>query len=312
MHPNGVRVGCATLTLSSPFFLHGRHMNPRRLLFAPLLALVTLLSSGCERVFFAYVNRGVPSPDSSVMYAPDRALSLDIYRPRGLSTSASTAPVPVVVFFYGGAWKMGNRHQYRFVGERLANNGILTIVADYRTYPVAGFPAFMDDAADAVAWAHAHASEYGGDPQRLFIAGHSAGAQIAALLATDATYLAKRDMQPKQLAGVIGLSGPYDFNVGKTYAPIFGPPSQWPKAQAVNYVNGDEPPFLLIQGLDDHTVAPRNTTELATRLLAVNVPVTVALLPGAGHTTTLAGLYAPERAPEVLPAILAFVQGRSH
>ncbi len=286
-------------------------MNPQRLLFAPLLALVTLLSSGCERVFFTYVNRGVPPPDASVVYAPDRGLSLDIYRPRGVNASASTTSVPVVVFFYGGAWKMGDRHQYRFVGERLANNGILTIVADYRTYPAAGFPAFMDDAADAVAWAHAHAGEYGGDPQRMFIAGHSAGAQIAALLATDATYLAKRGIRSKQLAGVIGLSGPYDFNVGETYAPIFGPPSQWPKAQAVNYVNGDEPPFLLIQGEDDHTVAPRNTVELAGRLRAVHVPVTVALLPGAGHTTTLAGLYAPERAPAVLPAILGFVQGGS-
>ncbi len=286
-------------------------MNSRRLRFAPLLALVALLSTGCERAFFTYVNRGVPPPDSSVVYAPDRALSLDIYRPHGSSGSASTPSVPVVVFFYGGGWKMGNRHQYRFVGERLANNGILTIVADYRTYPAAGFPAFMDDAADAVAWAHAHAGAYGGDPRRLFIAGHSAGAQIAALLATDATYLAKRGIQPRQLAGVIGLSGPYDFNVGETYAPIFGPPSQWPKAQAVNYVNGDEPPFLLIQGEADRTVAPRNSIELASRLRAVNVPVTLAMLPGAGHTTTLAGLYAPERAPEVLPAILGFVQGRS-
>lgn len=285
-------------------------MNPRRRLFAPLLALVALLSSGCERVFFTYVNRGVAPPDTSVVYAPDRALSLDIYRPRGVSRSTATAAVPVVVFFYGGGWKMGNRHQYRFVGERLANDGILTIVADYRTYPVAGFPAFMDDAADAVAWAHAHAGEYGGDPQRVFIAGHSAGAQIAALLATDATYLARRGIQSRQLAGVIGLSGPYNFNVGETYAPVFGPPSQWPKAQAVNYVNGDEPPFLLIQGQDDRTVAPRNSIELAERLRAVHVPVTLALLPGAGHTTTLAGLYSPERAPEVLPAILAFVQGR--
>ena len=279
-------------------------MKSRHVLLTPLLALIALLSSGCERVFFGYVNRGVPPPDSSVVYAPDRVLSLDVYRPRGI---ANASHAPTVVFFYGGAWKRGSRAQYRFVGERLASNGILAIIVDYRTYPAAGFPAFMDDAADAVAWAHAHAGEYGGDPRQLFIAGHSAGAQIAALLATDARYLAKRGLRPGQLAGVIGLSGPYNFNVGEEYAPIFGPPSQWPKAQAVNYVDGDEPPFLLIQGQADHTVAPRNSTELADELRAAHVPVTLHLLPGAGHTTTLAGLYAPERAPEVLPAILTFI-----
>ena len=279
-------------------------MKPQRLLLAPVLALITLLSSGCERVFFGFINRGVPQPDTSVVYAPDRALSLDIYRPRGGSYAHGA---PTVVFFYGGAWKRGSRAQYRFVGQRLASNGILTIVADYRTYPAAGFPAFMDDAADAVAWAHAHAGEYGGDPQRLFLAGHSAGAQIAALLGTDAHYLSRRGIQSAQLAGVIGLSGPYNFNVGTEYAPIFGPPSQWPKAQAVNYVDGDEPPFLLIQGEADHTVAVRNSTELTDKLRAARVPVTLKLLPDAGHTTTLTGLYAPERAPEVLPAILAFI-----
>jgi acetyl esterase/lipase len=279
-------------------------MKPQRLLLAPVLALVTLLSSGCERVFFGFINRGVPQPDTSVVYAPDRGLSLDIYRPRGGSHAHSA---PTVVFFYGGAWKRGSREQYRFVGQRLAGNDILTIVADYRTYPAAGFPAFMDDAADAVAWAHAHAGEYGGDPQRLFLAGHSAGAQIAALLGTDAQYLSRRGIKPTQLAGVIGLSGPYNFNVGTKYAPIFGPPSQWPKAQAVNYVDGDEPPFLLIQGEADRTVRVRNSTELADKLRAVHVPVTLKLLPDAGHTTTLTGLYAPERAPEVLPAILAFI-----
>ena len=276
--------------------------DPR--LLAPVAMMLALLTSGCERAFFGFVNRDVRHPDASVVYAPDRGVSLDIYRPRG---AVGTHAAPTLVFFYGGAWKRGSRNEYRFAGQRLADDGILTIVADYRTYPAARFPGFMDDAADAVAWAHAHAAEYGGDPARLYLAGHSAGAQIAALLGTDGHYLEARGMHAKQLSGVIGLSGPYDFNVGAEYAPIFGPPDRWPTAQAVNYVNGDEPPFLLIQGLADRTVAPRNSIELADRLRAAHVPVTLRMLPGAGHTTTLAGLYAPGRAPAVLPAILAFV-----
>lgn len=278
-------------------------MKTNQLLIAPVLALVTLLCSGCERAFFGLVNRGVPPADATVVYAPDRGLGLDVFRPRGVTGAA-----PTVVFFYGGGWKRGSRDQYRFFGHRLAENGILAIVADYRTYPEAGFPAFMDDAADAVAWARAHAGEYGGDPQRLFLAGHSAGTQIAGLLGTDGHYLAARGIKPAQLAGVIGLSGPYDFVVGQRYASIFGAPSEWPKAQTINYVDGDEPPFLLIHGDADRTVEVRDSIELADKLRGVQVPVTLVLLPGAGHMTPLAGLYAPQRAPTVLPAILDFIR----
>ncbi len=278
----------------------------QKILLAPLLATTTLLASGCETALFAFVNRNVPPPDASVVYAPDRGLSLDVYRPRGTVHAAA----PTVVFFYGGAWKRGERNQYAFVGHRLAENGILAIVADYRTYPAAGFPAFMGDAADAVAWARKHASDYGGDPKDLFLMGHSAGGQIVGLLGTDKSYLSSRGIAAKQLAGVIGLSGPYDFVVGTEYAPIFGPPSQWPKAQTVNFVDGNEPPFLLIHGKDDKVVETRDSIELADKLHAAGEPATLVLLSDAGHTATVGGLYDPKRAPMVLPAILAFIHAQ--
>ena len=278
-------------------------MTLQRLLVAPALALFALLSSGCERVFFGVINHDVPAADATVVYAPDRGLALDVFRPHG-----GTGTAPTVVFFYGGAWKRGSRGQYRFVGHRLAEHGVLAIVADYRTWPRAGFPAFMDDAADAVAWADAHASEYGGDPRRLFIAGHSAGAQIAALLGTDAHYLAMRGIKAARLAGVIGLSGPYDFVVGRKYAPIFGPPRQWPQAQAVNFVDGGEPPFLLVHGDADRTVDVRDSIELAALLRDARIPVTLLLLPGANHMAPMSGLYAPRRSPMVLPAMLDFIR----
>lgn len=266
-------------------------------------ALVALLCSGCERTLFAVINRGVPPPAASVVFDPAHALSLDVYRAQGRRD-----PAPVVVFFYGGSWQRGNRAQYRFVGRQLARHGVLAIVADYRTWPRAGFPGFVDDAARAVAWARAHAARYGGDPRRLFVAGHSAGAQIAALLGTDRRYLARSGVCGRALAGVIGLSGPYDFRITGRYVPIFGPPAQWPDAQAVNFVDGDEPPFLLIHGQRDRVVEARDSVELAARLKARGVRAEVLLLPGAGHFATAAGLYNPGRWPRVLPAILAFVR----
>ena len=274
----------------------------RSAIAALLAGVIALGSTGCERALFAYVNRGTPPPAATLTYAPDRGLALDVYRPRGAS-----GPAPTVVFFYGGAWKRGARSQYAFVGRRLADAGMLAIVADYRTYPRAVFPGFVEDAADAVAWARRHAAEYGGDPRRLFIAGHSAGAQIAALLGTDARYLQRVGLAPRELAGVIGLSGPYDFVVGEAYAPIFGPPARWPQAQAVNFVDGDEPPFLLIHGTADRVVEPVDSARLDEKLRAAGVSSTLVWLQGAGHSAPLAGFYQDRRAPQVLPAVERFV-----
>ncbi|MEO6384615.1 MAG: alpha/beta hydrolase [Thermomonas sp.] len=261
--------------------------------------------SGCEATLFGFVNRGLAPPDLTVAFAPDVGLSMDIYRPR----MASGTQAPVVVFFYGGSWQRGNREQYKFVGQRLADNGVLAVVADYRTYPSAMFPAFMDDAARAVRRTQDEAAGWGGDPNRLFIAGHSAGAQIAALLATDSRYLQAQGMKPGQLAGVIGLSGPYDFNVTGDLVDVFGPESMWARAQAVNFVDGDEPPFLLLHGTGDKVVEYVDSVQLAEKLRNHGIAATLKLLPNAGHLTPLAGLYDPKRAPEVLADMLAFIKG---
>lgn len=266
------------------------------------LALVASLG-GCGTLAFAVANAGAAPPEASVVYAPEHALALDVFEPRG-----AKGPAPTVVFFYGGGWRDGERAQYRFVGRALAERGVLAIVADYRTYPQAAFPGFMDDAARAVAWARAHAGRHGGDPSRLYLAGHSAGAQIAALLATDRRYLRAHGLDPAALAGVIGLSGPYDFAITGRYRAVFGPQEQWPRAQAINFVDGDEPPFLLVHGADDRVVEARDSTELAAKLRAAGGDAEALLLPGAGHAATVAGLFDPRLAPAVLPAVLDFVR----
>lgn len=268
-----------------------------------MIALAALLSSGCERALFGYVNRGLPPAEASAVYAPELGLSLDIFQPQPAPASAA----PVVVFFYGGGWQRGSRAQYRFVGRRLARQGVLAIVADYRTWPRAGFPDFVDDGARAVAWARTHAGAYGGDPQRVFIAGHSAGAQIAALLGTDARYLQQHGVRMNEIAGIIGLSGPYDFEITGEYRKVFGPPAQWPQAQALNFVDGDEPAFLLIHGDADRVVESRDSVELADKLRAHGRSARLILLPGAGHMAPLGGLYRDERSPQVVQAIVDFV-----
>ena len=273
-----------------------------RSLRACVAALLALLVTGCQSAFFGFVNRNSAEPDATVVYDATRNLSLDIYRPRDAGPEA-----PVVLFFYGGSWQMGTRAQYRFVGSRLAEHGVVAIVADYRTWPAAGFPAFMGDAARAVRWTLDHAREQGGDPQRVYIAGHSAGAQIAALLGTDARHLDAIERRPQDLAGVIGLSGPYDFVISGKLEEIFGPRSQWPEAMAVRFVDGDEPPFLLVHGDQDRTVDVGNSRKLEFALRRKGIDATLLILPGGNHVVTAAAFYDPDRAPEVLPAVLRFV-----
>jgi acetyl esterase/lipase len=279
----------------------------RRLL--PLALLSTLALGGCASMLFGGVNlvtphRGV-ARTGGIVFDPGHALALDSYRPQGAHDA------PVVVFFHGGSWKNGQRWQYRFVGETLAAHGVVTAIPDYRTYPAVRFPAFIDDAARAVAFVHAHAGEWGGDPQRIFLMGHSAGAHIAALLAMDARHLGEVGLAPRDLAGFIGLAGPYDFlPLGSaTLRAIFGADAASEKnSQPVNFVDGDEPPALLLHGDADGMVWPRNSTALAARLRAQNEPVTLRIYPGVGHIGLLLSLAPPwRRRAATLADTLAFI-----
>lgn len=280
---------------------------PRRFPFRSLAAaLLALVATGCQSIGFGIANAGVPAPAASVVYDRERNLSLDLYRP----AAPANGPAPVVVFLYGGSWRNGERGQYGFVGQRLAQSGVLAIVADYRTFPRAVFPGFVEDAAGAVAWARVHAAEHGGDPQRLYVAGHSAGAQIAALIGVDARYLAPHGMKPRDLAGVIGLSGPYDFEIAG-YEDVFGPEAQWPQAQPIRFVDGDEPPFLLVHGTGDRVVEANDSQELADKLRDAGVRAELLWLPDAGHLAPLVAMYRPGSHPALMEAIRDFVGGRS-
>ena len=131
---------------------------------------------------------------------------LDLYRP-----ARTVGKLPVIVFFYGGSWQSGERADFGFVAARLARRGFLVAVPDYRVFPEVGFPGFLEDAAQAVAWMFDHAAGHGGDATSLFLMGHSAGAYNAVMLALAPDYLLTAGASAARLAGVIGLAGPYDF-----------------------------------------------------------------------------------------------------
>lgn len=254
------------------------------------LALALLLGA-CSATVFGTLN-ATGNDDGlavrrGVVFDPAHDLKLDIYRP------AEAHGVPVVVFFYGGAWQHGTRGQYAWVGRALARQGVVAVIADYRKYPQVHLDGFMHDAARAVAWVHRHAGDFGADPRQLYVMGHSAGAHIGALLSTDRHWLAAEGMQPRDLRGFIGLAGPYDFLPlkRKLYIDLFGASrAQQDRSQPVHFVDGDEPPMLLEQGQSDQTVWPSNAISLASALRAHDEPVTTEVYPGVGHAGLLLSL----------------------
>ena len=249
-----------------------------------------------------------PPPRAGLTFDAEHGLQLDLYSPRRSTRKADVAPI--VVFFYGGRWSSGQRGDYGFVGKALAQRGWVAVVPDYRLYPTARFPQFLDDCAHAVAWARQHAREFGGDPDRVVLMGHSAGAYNAAMLGLQPQRLGSVGTPP-WLRGVVGLAGPYDFLpiTDPVLQSVFGPRERWPDTQPVNHVGGGAPPMLLLHGSADTTVKPRNSAALATRLGAAGDTVEQVVLPGLDHVWPVAALAAPLRwrAP-VLDRIDSFVR----
>lgn len=245
--------------------------------------------------------------DADIAYGPEARHRLDVYRPAGPLRSKTA-----IMFIYGGSWKTGTRHNYRFVGQTLASQGYLVVVPDYRVYPEVRFPRFVEDTAAAVAWVHREIAARGGDPDRIVVAGHSAGAHIAALLALDRRYLRTAGVPDGTIAGLVGLAGPYDFDPLKYSGirPIFETAEDPDTARPVTFARAGAPPALLIHGTDDGTVRPRNSETLARRLQAAGVPARYVPLVNVGHSGILLSLAEPfrDRAP-VVEEIRAFVDG---
>lgn len=271
---------------------------------AGVLALVASLSA-CSGVgaLNALTPRSAATVDTGVAYGPLPRQRLDVYRP------AAPAPAngwPVVVFFYGGTWNSGERADYLFLGQALASRGVLALVADYRLYPEVRYPDFVQDSALAVAFGLEHATRLGGDPRRVFVMGHSAGGYNAAMVALDQRWLAATGHAPQELAGWIGLAGPYDFfpTDNLQAQPVFFHPDYPAHAQPIDVVpapasgaapgaSAPKPPRAFLAAPEhDRVVSPeRSTLQLAHRLQAAGVPVVLKIYPRASHTT-LVGAFA--------------------
>lgn len=247
-----------------------------------IISVVVL--SACNQLGLAIVN--LPSGFDANKEIHDVAFgshsqTLNIHLPEG--TKANDAK-PVLIFFYGGRWTDGSKEQYRFVGSRFAKHGYITVIPDYRKYPDVKFPEFVKDNADAVAWVQDNIAQYGGDPENIYLMGHSAGAMNAALLAADERYLKNAGANISSIRAFAGLAGPYDFEPdAEDLKDMFGPPNNYPNMQVTTFIDGNEPPMFLLWGEDDTTVYLSNLEKLQKGIQDKNGEVQSKIYPDLDH-----------------------------
>ena len=260
--------------------------------FAMLVIAMLLAACSPTTIVNSLTPRSGFTASKDIAYGPAMRHRLDVYAPR-----QEGPPRPVVIYFYGGRWQRGSKDQYLFVGEALTSQDFLAVVVDHRLYPRVRFPAFVEDGALAVAWARAHIEQYGGDPDKLFVMGHSSGAHIAAMLNLDERYLAAVGGDGSWLKGMIGIAGPYDFLPleDADLQDMFGPPLRYPASQPIEFVDGSEPPMLLLHGLKDKTVLVRNTRNLAALVTARGGQVETVFYARLAHLRIVGALAAPLR-----------------
>ncbi|MDM0039533.1 alpha/beta hydrolase [Variovorax sp. J22G21] len=280
---------------------------------ALLIAAAATLLAACSPV--KLLNSVVPSDtyalEGDVSYGPAPRQQLDVYRPLA-STLPAEGKRPLVVFFYGGTWTTGERAGFRFVGEALAARGAVVVLPDYGRSPAFKYPVFVQDSALAVKWALDNAARLGADPSRVYVMGHSSGGYNTAMVALDARWLGAVGASPKQLAGWIGLAGPYDFLpiVNPDARVAFNWPATPPDSQPLAHASAASPRALLLVAREDKVVNPvRNTGQMAAKLQAAGVSVQTREFDDLGHITLIVAVAKPLRwlGGPVLPPVLAFL-----
>ncbi len=261
-----------------------------------VLAVILLSLPGCT--YFDVLNAAIPvrgsTLTSDISYGTFPRRKLDVYRPHKVS-----APAPVIVFFYGGYWTSGDKHDYRFAAQAFTSRGFVVVIPNYRLIPAVKFPDFVDDGALAVKWTHDHIADFGGDANRIYLTGHSAGGHIALLLALDEHYLHDVGLDTHVIKAVAPIAAPTDFvpppelrfAFGLTLAAMDG--SQNPEIEPIHFARKDAPPTLIVQGLKDTTVRPENAVSLQKHLADAGAEVDYIAYPTLDHVGAILSVWWP-------------------
>jgi len=255
------------------------------------LALIALLSVAWP--LRAAEVQGVDVRNNLTYYAGEGADKyrhrLDLYLPKG------KRDVPVMMFVHGGGFTVGIKDQYAFVGQVFAANGIATAVISYRLSPKTSYPGHVQDVARAFAWLRAHAAEYGGKADRIFVSGHSAGATLVAMLGSDPAYLKEVGESLDHIAGVIPISGSFTQSArsGMFDSPYAVDPEVVRNASSINHVTGAHPPFLILYGDRDAPRTGQDAAAMTQALKAAGNQAEVHEIADHAHMDMITGIMSP-------------------
>ena len=164
---------------------------------------------------------------------------LDVYFPK------SNENLPTLIYFHGGGLKRGNK----YIPEYLKEKGIIVVAVNYRFYPEVSVKEIIDDGAMAVKWVYDHIIDYGGNQNKIFLSGHSAGGYIISMLGLDESYLSNVGLNPRQIAGLIPLSGHTITHMTAREEIGIGPKQPIiDKMAPIYHVKENTPPYIMITG----------------------------------------------------------------
>lgn len=264
-------------------------------LTAPLLLLVAneyaVARPSRRTADIAYVAANAPDFDAE-------RHRLDVYAPR----RRAAAGHPVVVFIHGGNWNSGRKEIYRFIGRHLTKQGVVAVVINYRLSPQVQVPAMANDCARAVLWTKEHIKEFGGDPERIYLMGHSAGGGLAALLATNNALFAQLGLKENPVRGVI-LNDPAGLNMysyllkkqypdDSQYMVAFGnKPEGWRQVSPYYYLTPKSPPFLIFVGGETYGSIASSSEDFRQRLTELGHRPGFTVMEGKKHVPMVLQLY---------------------
>jgi len=229
---------------------------------------------------------------------------LDLYIP----PTRASASVPVFVFMHGGAWRFGDRALYPPVGHRFAREGILTVIPSYRLAPKSPWPAQAEDTAAAFAWTVRHIAEHGGDTNRIFIGGHSAGGHLTSLLACNDRFLKPYGLSSSLIKGVVSLSGVYNLDVGDAMTSVFGRERGVRRdASPLFFVQAPAPPFFVSYCEWDYPTLPAQAKIFHAALRQAGIASELFFTPRDNHIYEMISL--TQENDETAKAVIQFILG---
>ena len=254
-----------------------------------------------------------PHLQRDVAFHPDMDPRLDIYSP------AAGEGHPVLIFVHGGSWKDYDKELFTPVAQKLLPEGMVVVIPDYTLHPDAEYEQMTREVAAAIGWTLENVAQYGGDPERVVLSGHSAGAHLSALALLDPRFLEDLGHSSEEICGWIGLSGPYDIQAEYDYwvekgstpeimLEVMGGQQNFDRASPVSHARPGLPPLLIIHGEEDETVPVEISTDFHEALLAEGAPSTLTIYTGASHSDFVFAALTDDRA-RVVGDIAGFVRG---